>query len=118
MHPHQTRHWFVTMALRKIKKLPQEDQDEARGALIAYMGWKNPQTIAAYDHRLRTTDFGPTHAAVAKLVQSGAEVSATADVVEAVPLAPPQSARAVPAWVWQDMVAEVDALLDGNKEVA
>jgi integrase len=70
--PHQARHWFVTMALRRIQAVPDEDRREAyRERLIAYMHWKNPETIKAYDHHLRLADFTPIHTAISALVQSG-----------------------------------------------
>ncbi len=66
--PHQVRHWYVTMALRLIGSLPDETKRAAyRQSLIAYMGWRNPATIEAYDHHLRQLDYGPIHAALAHL---------------------------------------------------
>jgi integrase len=73
LHPHQARHWFVTMALRRIQALPDEEQQEAyRQGLITYMHWKNPETLKAYDHHLRLTDFSAVHAAIGDLLQAGA----------------------------------------------
>jgi len=69
--PHQARHWFVTMALHKIQSLSEEKRDAARQALIAYMGWKNPETIKAYDHHIQKMDFASTHAALVHLVETG-----------------------------------------------
>jgi integrase len=66
--PHQVRHWYVTMALRFIEALPDETKRAAyRQSLIAYMGWRNPETIQAYDHHLRNLDYAPVHAALARL---------------------------------------------------
>jgi len=72
MHPHQARHWFVTMALRRIEALPDETQREAyRQGLVAYMHWKSPETIQAYDHHLRLSDFNTIHVAIEQLVRDG-----------------------------------------------
>jgi hypothetical protein len=66
--PHQIRHWYVTMALRFIETLPDETKRAAyRQSLIAYMGWRNHETILGYDHYLRQLDFGPVHAVLAHL---------------------------------------------------
>lgn len=70
--PHQVRHWYVTMALRFIEALPEATQRAAyRQSLITYMGWRNPQTIQAYDHHLRQLDYAPIHAALARLGDPG-----------------------------------------------
>jgi integrase len=69
--PHQARHWFVTMALRKFESLPEDKRDAARQSLIAYLGWRNPDTLKAYDHHLRKMDFATTHAALSRLVDAG-----------------------------------------------
>jgi integrase len=72
LHPHQARHGFVTMALRRIETLADEAQRTAyRQGLIAYMHWKSPETIQAYDHHLHLADFGAIHAAIEQLVQAG-----------------------------------------------
>lgn len=66
--PHQIRHWYVTMALRFIETLPEETKRTAyRQSLIAYMGWRNHETILGYDHYLRQLDFGPVHAVLTRL---------------------------------------------------
>ncbi len=75
--PHQARHWFVTMALHKFESLPSQQRDAARQSLIAYMSWRNPQTIQAYDHHVRRMDFAATHAALVQLVESGQTRSAS-----------------------------------------
>ena len=69
--PHQARHWFVTMSLHKFASLPDEKREAARQSLIAYLGWRNPETIRAYDHHIRKLDFAPTHAELTRLVESG-----------------------------------------------
>lgn len=80
LHPHQARHWFVTMALRRIAGIPDETvRDAYRQGLIVYMHWKSPDTIQAYDHHLSLTDFGTIHAAISQLVQEG----------QAIPIEPP-----------------------------
>ena len=72
--PHQVRHWYVTMALRFIAALPDETKRAAyRQSLIAYLGWRNPETIQAYDHHLRQLDYAPIHAALAQLGARGGE---------------------------------------------
>ena len=38
-----------------------------RQVLIAYMGWRSPETIQAYDHHLRQLDFAPVHAVLIRL---------------------------------------------------
>ena len=67
--PHQVRHWFVTMALHAIgDSARDETQREAyRQALIAYMGWRSPETIRAYDHHFRQLSFAPVHAILTHL---------------------------------------------------
>jgi site-specific recombinase XerC len=67
--PHQIRHWFVTMALHMIDSLETDEVKRAayRQALIEYMGWRNPETIRAYDHHLRKLDFAVVHAKLVKL---------------------------------------------------
>jgi site-specific recombinase XerD len=66
--PHQLRHWYVTMALHFIDSLPDETKRAAyRQSLIAYMGWRNPRTIQAYDHHLHQLNYAPIHAALAHL---------------------------------------------------
>jgi integrase len=69
--PHQARHWFVTMSLHRFESLPGDKRESARQALIAYMGWRNPETIKAYDHHIRKLDFASTHAALTRLIESG-----------------------------------------------
>jgi hypothetical protein len=69
--PHQARHWFVTMALRKFEALPTDKREAARQSLIAYLGWRNPETLKAYDHHLRKMGFAATHAALSQLVDAG-----------------------------------------------
>ena len=72
--PHQVRHWYVTMALRFIEALPDESKRAAyRKSLIAYMGWRNSETIQAYDHHLRQLDYAPIHAALARLGETGGD---------------------------------------------
>ena len=73
LHPHQARHWFVTMALTKIQSLPEVRQESEIQNLIAYMAWKNPVTINTYQHHVRLTQFTPTHQAISKLVMAGAQ---------------------------------------------
>lgn len=66
--PHQVRHWYVTMALRFIDSLPDEIKRAGyRQSLIAYIGWRNPETIKAYDHHIRQLDYAPIHAVLARL---------------------------------------------------
>jgi hypothetical protein len=66
--PHQVRHWYVTMALRFIDSLPDETKRAGyRQSLIAYIGWRNPETIKAYDHHLRKLDYALVHAALTRL---------------------------------------------------
>jgi integrase len=51
--PHQTRHWYVTMAVRTIHETSAtEAQIRLRiRELVGYMGWRGgQQTMAAYDH--------------------------------------------------------------------
>ncbi|MCL5952170.1 MAG: site-specific integrase [Chloroflexi bacterium] len=69
--PHQARHWFVTMALCKFESLVGDKREAARQALIAYMGWRCPETLQAYDHHLHQLNFAPVHAALARLVEAG-----------------------------------------------
>ncbi|MBI5033302.1 MAG: site-specific integrase [Chloroflexi bacterium] len=69
--PHQARHWFVTLSLHKFESLASEKREAARQALIAYMGWRNPDTLQAYDHHLCRMNFAPTHATLARLIDCG-----------------------------------------------
>jgi integrase len=77
LHPHQVRHWFVTMALYKIQALSEAKRNVEIQNLITYMAWKNPSTIQTYQHHVRQTQFEPTHRAVSQLVADGvqAEIS-------------------------------------------
>ncbi len=108
VHPHQTRHWFVTMALRYFQAMPEADQREAqRQGLISYMSWKNPETLRAYDHHLRRTEFAATHAALMQLVE-GPLADTTAG--------PPEVARpARPGDLPADMVERLNRLLDSQE---
>lgn len=69
--PHQARHWFVTLSLHKFESLAVEKREAARQALIAYIGWRNPDTLQAYDHHISQLNFAPTHAALARLIGCG-----------------------------------------------
>ncbi len=70
VHPHQARHWFVTMALRYLQTVSDGDPRAAhRQGLITYMNWKNPETLQAYDHHLRHTEFAATHKALMELIE-------------------------------------------------
>jgi hypothetical protein len=75
--PHQARHWFVTMALHKFESLSSDKRESARQSLIAYISWRNPETIQAYDHHLSQMHFAPTHAALARLIEGGETTRAT-----------------------------------------
>jgi hypothetical protein len=44
-----------------------ETREAYRQSLVAYIGWRNPETIQAYDHHLRQLDYAPIHAALAHL---------------------------------------------------
>jgi len=76
--PHQVRHWYVTMALRFIESLPDDTKRAAyRQSLVAYIRWRNPETIKAYDHHLRQLDYAPIHAALARLGETKRETPST-----------------------------------------
>ncbi|MCC7362654.1 MAG: site-specific integrase [Anaerolineales bacterium] len=99
VHPHQARHWFVTLALHSIQALPDPDRrDGARRGLITYMGWRNPETLKAYDHHLQLRDFAATHAALAQLVQDGA---GRASVSSHTAVAPWPEGMAISAATWE-----------------
>lgn len=52
-HPHQARHWYVTLAVRQIHETAGAPGEIARRQqeLIAYMGWHSgAATLAAYNH--------------------------------------------------------------------
>ncbi|MBI5029002.1 MAG: site-specific integrase [Chloroflexi bacterium] len=85
--PHQVRHWYVTMALRFIESLPDETKRAAyRQSLVAYMRWRNPETLKAYDHHLHQMDYAPIHAALAHLGETKrATTSTQPPTVEPVP---------------------------------
>lgn len=109
-HPHQARHWFVTMALRKFQRLSEENTREAaRQSLIAYMGWKNPETLKAYDHHIRLTDFSPTHTALLQLVREGENPPLTMSTINAVSVA---DQNEIPLETWD----RLSQLLDDEKE--
>jgi site-specific recombinase XerD len=58
--PHQSRHWFVTNALRNIDRMARDQPDRVRRRqeLIQYMGWlSGERTLQAYDHVQRAADF-------------------------------------------------------------
>ena len=61
-----------------MAKTTENERQALRQSLIEYMSWRSPQTIEAYDHHLRKTDFAPTHAALARL--GGKEVAASDSV--------------------------------------
>jgi integrase len=110
VHPHQARHWFVTMGLHRIQAVPAQDQrDAARQALIAYMHWKNPETIQAYDHHLHQSEFSPIHAALIQLVESQVE----ATVREPTPSRTPPDGTAVSAELWQRLTQLLEPSAEG-----
>lgn len=49
---HQTRHWYVTRAIRHIYETSADDAEIARRiqGLIKYMRWKSKETLEAYEH--------------------------------------------------------------------
>jgi site-specific recombinase XerD len=58
--PHQSRHWFVTNALRNIDRMAKGplDRTRRRQELIQYMSWSSGErTLQAYDHVQRAADF-------------------------------------------------------------
>jgi site-specific recombinase XerD len=58
--PHQSRHWFVTNALRNIDRMAKDPSDltRRRQELIQYMSWSSGErTLQAYDHVQRAADF-------------------------------------------------------------
>jgi hypothetical protein len=104
--PHQARHWFVTMALHKFASLDSEPRQVARQSLVAYMGWRNPETIQAYDHHIRRQDFATTHAALVRLVESGP--------IDTAPVSPAnapasEDVTAIPAEMWERLGGWLDA---------
>jgi integrase len=64
---HQTRHWYVTMAIRDIY---QHYHDDAKvqleiQKLIGYMHWRSgEETMAAYEHYVKSLDPAETNARV------------------------------------------------------
>ena len=61
--PHQTRHWFVTNALRTIERTSKSDAEIRRKKeeLIQYMAWRSGErTLRAYEHIQRLDDFAAT----------------------------------------------------------
>ncbi len=110
VHPHQARHWFVTMALRSIQALPDEEKRRAAcQSLIAYMSWKNPETIKAYDHHLHLADFSSTHTALTQLIQFGSTGAFTANTNKVIP---PLEGSEIPQTMWD----RLSQLLDGEEE--
>lgn len=109
VHPHQARHWFVTMALHYLQTSLEGDQREAhREALIRYMSWKNPETLQAYDHHLRRTEFAATHAALIQLVEG--------KPIEAWAQEPDMGSRVNPGGLPAEMVERLNQLLDNEEE--
>jgi hypothetical protein len=61
--PHQTRHWFVTNALRTIERTAKSEAELRRKKeeLIQYMAWRSgDRTLQAYEHVQRKEDFAST----------------------------------------------------------
>lgn len=61
--PHQTRHWFVTNALKTIERTSKSDAEIRRKKeeLIQYMAWRSGErTLRAYEHIQRLDDFAAT----------------------------------------------------------
>ena len=61
--PHQTRHWFVTNALRTIERAAKSEAELRRKKeeLIQYMAWRSgDRTLQAYEHVQRKEDFAAT----------------------------------------------------------
>lgn len=56
---HQTRHWYVTRAIRHIHETSTDEVEIARRVkgLIAYMKWKSEETIEAYEHYFRAAQY-------------------------------------------------------------
>ncbi len=70
--PHQSRHWFVTNALRNIDRMAKDQPERARRRqeLIQYMAWSSGErTLQAYDHVQRAADFRVNLQAVHKEMQ-------------------------------------------------
>jgi site-specific recombinase XerD len=58
--PHQSRHWFVTNALRTIERTSKNEAEVIRrkAELIEYMAWSTGErTLKAYEHVVRGGDF-------------------------------------------------------------
>ncbi len=109
LHPHQARHWFVTMALRRIQALPDPLKREAhRQALITYVKWKSPETIRAYDHHLQLTEFASTHEALVLLVEGKPLPSERAAEVDR----PTERQGGIPRETW----SRLNQILDATEE--
>ncbi len=55
---HQTRHWYVTSAVRQIYHISrsEKEREDRINALILYMKWRGKErTLAAYQHYFETT---------------------------------------------------------------
>lgn len=109
VHPHQARHWFVTMALHYFQTASEASQREAhRQALISYMNWKSPETLQAYDHHIRRTEFTATHAALVQLVEGNSiETWAKERAIES---------RTNPGGLPVEMLERLNRLLDNEEE--
>lgn len=110
-HPHQIRHWFVTMALRRIQAVTETPQREAyRQALITYLHWQNPETIRAYDHHLHLLEFTPIHSALIQLIEGSA--------TEPSPLPgepqPPRRGETIAAGQWERLNQLLDDPVEGR----
>ncbi|MGE6226161.1 tyrosine-type recombinase/integrase [Paenibacillus chitinolyticus] len=63
LNPHKARHWFVTSRLREIYNVAQNETEihQRKNELIKYMKWKNPDTMAVYEHHFDETKHREAH---------------------------------------------------------
>ncbi|MFJ7731437.1 tyrosine-type recombinase/integrase [Lysinibacillus sp. NPDC097231] len=63
LNPHKARHWFVTSRLREIYNVAKKETEihQRKNELIKYMKWKNPDTMAVYEHHFDETKHREAH---------------------------------------------------------
>lgn len=63
LNPHKTRHWFVTSMMKEIYETSQDaaEIERRKKQLIAYMKWRDPNTINVYEHYNDENKFRVLH---------------------------------------------------------
>lgn len=63
LNPHKARHWFVTSMLRGIYETSDTagQIEDKKKQLIEYMKWRDPETLAIYEHYYDEQKFRELH---------------------------------------------------------